>query len=203
MHHLARTVAATALAATTLGIVPGPAGATAPGAAAATASGTGTTRLTYVVDGCDGCRVQLTNAQQGDRARPEVWMSPTKTVRNGSVSFTVRSSRTWGLSTTIEAPWEGHTGYRTNLVQRYAGHLVGDAVTAADAQSASRASSCWAGTRQARVRIPVEVHRVEVDGVHGRVPGTLAFTTTTEDWQGGMRQAPGGVLGSQDVEVCR
>ena len=44
MHHLARTVAATALAATTLGIVPGPAGATAPGAAAATASGPGTTR---------------------------------------------------------------------------------------------------------------------------------------------------------------
>ena len=53
------------------------------------------------------------------------------------------------------------------------------------------------------VTVPIVVEEVEVDGVHGRVPGSIAFVPTTSSWLPPMRRTFDGVLGSQDVNICR
>lgn len=160
----------------------------------------GRTALTFAVDDCDGCRIQLHQGFAGKR--PVLWESEERSVEDGAVTFVVASSRTWGMTATVDAPWEGHTGYRTTVAFRYDGRSVGDPVTLEEARTAEAASGCWAGTRQREVTIPLVVEQVEVDGVHHRVPGSIAYTSTTEDWASDVRTAVEGVLGSQDVDLC-
>ena len=94
------------------------------------------------------------------------------------------------------------TGYLTTVAFLYAVKRVGQPVTLRQARAADAASACWAGTRQAAVTVPVVVERVRVDGVHRKVPGSIAYTPTTEDWTSAVRTAWDGVLGSQDFDVC-
>jgi hypothetical protein len=162
------------------------------------------TRLTFTVADCEGCEVQLVNARSTlDADVVHVWQSRTRKVEGGRVTFRVASKRTWGMSVTVVAPWEGHTGYLATVAWRYNGEHVGDVVTLEEAVTRKRASARWEGTRQPRVRIPLVVEEVEVDGVHERVPGTIAFVPTTESWLPPMREVWDGVLGSQDVNICR
>ena len=162
------------------------------------------TRLTFTVDDCEGCEIQLVNARSTlDADVVHVWESRTKKVRDGKVRFRIATRRTWGMSATVVAPWEGHTGYRTTVAWRYNGTSVGDAVTLEDAVTSKRASACWEGVRRRAVSVPLVVERVEVDGVHERVPGSIAFVPTTEGWLAPMREVWDGVLGSQDINICR
>jgi hypothetical protein len=162
------------------------------------------TRLTFTVADCEWCEVQLVNARSTlDADVVHVWQSRARKVEDGRVTFRVASKRTWGMSVTVVAPWEGHTGYLATVAWRYNGEHVGDPVTLEEAVTKKKASACWEGTRQPRVRIPLVVEEVEVDGVHERVPGTIAFVPTTESWLPPMREVWDGVLGSQDVNVCR
>jgi hypothetical protein len=123
-------------------------------------------------------------------------------VRDGSVTFDIPTRRTWGLSVAVKAPWEGHTGYRTTVAWRYNGNLQGDSVTLEQAVTKTRAAACWEGVRRREVTVPLVVEQVEVDGVQGRVPGSIAFTPTTQSWLRPMREVWDGVLGSQDVNIC-
>ena len=66
-----------------------------------------------------------------------------------------------------------------------------------------RASACWEGVRRRAITVPLVVEEVEVDGVQGRVPGSIAFVPTTQSWLAPMRRVWDGVLGSQDVNICR
>ncbi|MGB0190290.1 MAG: hypothetical protein ACPF9W_04890, partial [Nocardioides sp.] len=138
-----------------------------------------------------------------DPDEPRLWASQERTVRDGKVAFPVPSSRTAGMQVLLDAPWEGHLGYRTTVVLRYAGEQAGDPMTPDEAVDRSRASSCFEGTSREKVVLPVEVHRVDVPGVHDEVPGTLAFTSTALPWLTPMARTVEGVLGSQDVRVCR
>lgn len=205
---------ATALAAASLSIAGALAGTVATGASAepTTTSSTTTssatelpdlTRLVYDVPGCEGCTVQLMNVRLPKGAdEPVVWQSKVKQVEDGQVRFAVAPRRTWGMSMTIEAPWEGQTGYVTTVVQRYRGFEVGERVSFKKARKAGVATSCWAGTRGEEVRTKVVVRKVQVMGVKKKVPGTLAFTRVTQDWHDPMRRAYGGVLGTQDADIC-
>ncbi|MCW2736084.1 hypothetical protein [Nocardioides sp.] len=132
-----------------------------------------------------------------------MWQSRGRRVEDGTVTFDVATRRTSGLSATVIAPWEGHTGYLTTVAWRYNGEQVGDTVTLEEAVTKKRASACWEGTRRRDVTIPLVVEEVEVDGVHERVPGSIAFVPTTQSWLGPMREVWDGVLGSQDVNLCR
>ncbi|QSR30696.1 hypothetical protein CFI00_09370 [Nocardioides sp. S5] len=162
------------------------------------------TRLTFTVDDCEGCEVRLVNARGTlDADVVHVWQSRTRTVEDGRVTFRVATKRTWGLSVTVRAPWEGHTGYATTVAWRYAGKQVGDTVTLAEAVTKRKASACWEGVRRRAVTVPLVVEEVEVDGVHERVPGSIAFVPVTEGWLPPMREVWDGVLGSQDVNICR
>jgi hypothetical protein len=162
------------------------------------------TTLTFTVDDCEGCEVQLVNARSTlDADVVHVWQSRTKEVRDGTVTFRVATRRTWGLSATVRAPWEGHTGYLTTVAWRYDGEGVGDAVTLEEAVTKKKASACWEGVRSRAVTVPLVVEKVRVRGVKGKVAGSIAFVPTTQSWLPPMREVWGGVLGSQDVNVCR
>lgn len=189
---VAALLAPTATAATT-GIV-----------AADERAGAPRTRLTFSVDDCEGCQIQLVNARSTlDADVVHVWQSRTRTVEDGTVIFRVATRRTWGLSVTVRAPWEGHTGYATTVAWRYNGTGVGDRITLDEAVTKKRASACWEGVRRRAVTVPLVVEEVEVDGVHGRVPGSIAFVPTTQSWLPPMREVWDGVLGSQDINICR
>ncbi|MGI8522556.1 MAG: hypothetical protein ACR2K3_04490, partial [Nocardioides sp.] len=96
-------------------------------AAPAAKPGPPTTHLSLHVRGCDSCVVALQHAVTGHR---RVWTSPSRKIgADHSVAFTVRTSRTHGMSFLIEAPWAGSTGAVPNLVTRYRGATVDSKVT--------------------------------------------------------------------------
>lgn len=163
-----------------------------------------TTTITFEVADCEGCELSLTQARWDDSARYGVrtWDGPDVTVEDGKATATVRTSRTWGMSVVVDAPWDGHLAANTTVAFRYAGHAVGDAVTLRDARDERKASACWEGTRRESVTIPLTIRKVRVDGVHERVDGSIAFATETQSWLQPMRRAYDGVLASQDVNVC-
>jgi len=45
--------------------------------------------------------------------------------------------------------------------------------------------------------------RVNAPGVHGKVPGNIAWAPTTQAWLPPMLPVYGGVLGAQDVIPCK
>ena len=201
-----RTAAALTLVATTATTAATAAGALgAPAGAAPEAAPPQRTTLTFTVDDCDGCTIRLEQGRETDDAQePAVWSSKTKEVKDGEVSFTVRSKRTRGMSVLVRAPWEGQTGYVTTVAMRYAGNGVGEKVTFKEARDKTKASACWEGVRSLdELTIPLVVREVEVAGVHEQVPGSIAFVKETQSWLDPMRRAPEGVLGSQDTNICR
>jgi hypothetical protein len=160
--------------------------------------------LTFTVDDCEGCEVQLVNARSTlDADVVHVWQSRTKEVRDGEVTFRVPARRTWGMSATVVAPWEGFTGYRTTVAWRYNGERVGDTVTLDEAVTKTKASACWEGVRSREVVVPLVVEKVRVRGQKKEVDGSIAFVPTTQSWLAPMRRVWDGVLGSQDVNICR
>lgn len=188
------SAAAAALLATTL----------APTAGATERQAAARTTLTFTVDDCEGCEVQLVNARSTlDADVVHVWESQAKEVSGGQVTFRIPTRRTWGMSATVRAPWEGHTGYATTVAWRYDGELVGDPVTLDEAVTKRKASACWEGVRSRAVTVPLVVAKVRVPGVRREVDGSIAFVPTTQSWLPPMRRAPEGVLGSQDVNICR
>lgn len=181
--------------------------------ATGTASGTVSTEaagprtlLTFTVDDCEGCEIQLTSAlgtiAEANAGEVDIWNSRTRTVESGSVAFDIPTKRTWGMSIAVLAPWEGFTGYRTTVAWRYNGNLQGDTVTLDQAVKKKRASACWEGVRSRKVTVPLVVEKVRVDGVKKRVNGSIAFAPTTQSWLNPMREVWDGVLGSQDVNIC-
>ncbi|CAM3698050.1 hypothetical protein [Nocardioides zeicaulis] len=191
-------VAGTAL----LALVAPPATAATADRAADARAAVARTTLTFTVDDCDGCEIQLVNALRTQHTDVKVWSSKRKKVRGGEVRFTIATSKTWGMSVNVRAPWEGQTGYVTNVAWRYNGMLQGDPVTLEQAVTRKKASACWEGVRRRNVTVPLVVEQVEVDGVAGRVPGSIAFVPETQLWLKPMREVVDGVLGSQDVNIC-
>lgn len=197
MHHSIHTALVASLAAAATLVTVG-----ATSAAARTSDGT--TRVVLPIPDCRGCHVQVySGLATDDPAEPRLWASLEKRVRDDKVAFAVPHSRTPGMSVVVRAPWEGHTGYDSTVVFRYAGLTAGEQVDTALARTKHRASGCFEGTSRDKVVLPVVVRRVQVPGVHGPVAGTLAHLATTTPWLSPMRRAHEGVLGSQDVTVCR
>ncbi len=193
-----------------LAVIAGLAGAVAAGSApAADAARTSTravarTTVTFELPGCDGCTVTLMQARWSKRSQYGVkyWHTAEKKVQDGTVSYTVPTRRTKGMSMTLTAPWEGHTGYLTTVAFRYGAEQPGDEVGFREARSKHRGSACWAGTNADEMTIPVTVRKVWVQGVRHRVRGSIAYASVTQDWMVPMRDVWHGVLGSQDVNVC-
>ena len=162
------------------------------------------TKLTLAIADCEGCEVGLTQARWDRSAKWGVrtWDSKQKLVADGTVTFRVPTKRTRGMSMTVVAPWEGHTGYLATVVFRYGGKRPGTEVGFGEARAKTMGTACWAGTTAREVTLPVTVRKVWVQGVRHRVRGSIAYANTTQDWMVPMREVWDGVMGSQDVNVC-
>lgn len=159
------------------------------------------TTLTVHAPGCDGCTITAQSAFTSDYE--DVWQSRPTEVVDGVATFRVPTDRTAGLSMSLRAPWERRLGYVTVVAMRYAGTSAGDVVSKREARGKSRASACWAGTTEASYDMTIRTRKVRVVGIGpGKVPGTLAWVRTTQDWLAPMRQVWGGVMGAQDIDFC-
>ena len=190
-------LAAAALSVATLSpVLAAPAAQAAPARAAAAS----TTQLTLKVGSCEGCVVGVASYLEGSM---DVWSPKPKKVKDGRVTFAVPTTRTTGLSVTVRAPWEGATGYVTNAVFRYRGVKTGTKVGFTQARKFTRASGCWAGTTDDAATMRLKVRQVQVDGLGGKVPGTIAWMSVTQEWLRPLVPAYRGVIGTQDVMPCR
>lgn len=201
---LGKSVIAAALLAATL--LPAATGGAATGVVSDERAAAARTTLTFTVDDCEGCEIQLTSAlgtiAEANVGEVDIWNSRARTVEDGSVTFDIATKRTWGMSVAVRAPWEGFTGYRTTVAWRYNGNLQGDTVTLEQAVTKKMASACWEGVRSREVTVPLVVEKVRVRGQKKMVNGSIAFVPTTQSWLHPMREVRDGVLGSQDVNIC-
>ena len=187
--------------ATALTTLAGGVGATVPAAADAATLAPHLTKVTFEVKTCEGCTVTL--MQGNDDPDHSYWSSREKKVRDGRVAFTFRTEHTHGMSVSVEAPWEGNTGYLTLAAFRYKHEAPGDRVTFREARSKKRGSACWAGTDADAVTLPLRVRKVTVQGNVGKAPGTIAWLGTTQQWWRPMLPAVDGVVGTQEILVCQ
>jgi hypothetical protein len=158
------------------------------------------TMVSFSVPACAGCELQVLNGA----IRPEnLWISPSKQVAGEVVSFRVPRNLTRGLSVTVRAPWEGSPPFTTMVAWRYGGHQVGDPVDFADARTRTRATGCWAGTRDPSLTVALTVREVTVAGNTGPTEGSIAFADVTQPWLRPMSEVKKGVLGAQEAVVCR
>ena len=160
-----------------------------------------TTALTIAIRSCEGCEVTLISYTDTD---PENgWASDAHVVQYGKAAFVVPTERTVGMSVMVHTPWEGHTGYATMMAFRYQGLVPGDRIGFNKARTMKKASGCWAGTTKKEVTLRFKVRKVTVWGVHERVPGNIAWAPTTQEWLRPLFPVYGGVLGAQDVMLCK
>ena len=159
------------------------------------------TVLTVKIRSCEGCEVTLISYLKG--SEDAGWASDAHTIQNGKAAFVVPTEKTHGLSVMVRTPWEGHTGYATMAVFRYQGLAVGERIGFNRARAMTKASGCWAGTDETQASLRIKVRRVNVAGVHERVPGQIVWMPTTQSWLRPILPVYGGVLGGQDVILCR
>jgi hypothetical protein len=159
------------------------------------------TVLTVKIRSCEGCEVTLISYLRG--SEEDGWASDPHSIQNGKAAFVVPTEKTHGLSVMVRTPWEGHMGYATMAVIRYQGLAPGDRIGFNQARTMKKASGCWAGTDDKEASLRIKVRRVTVPGVHERVPGQIVWMPTTQSWLRPIYPVYGGVLGGQDVILCR
>ncbi len=164
-------------------------------------AGTPHTRLHLHVTGCDRCSITLQHAVSGD---PHVWTSRSQRIGPDHVAtFRVVTARTRGLSFVLHAPWQGNTGAVPNIVTRYRGQKVDNAVTLTEARQGRRAEGCWAGTTVDVARLDFRVARVPartLSGARTHIP--LAYATHTMSSWKPMVKTYRGTIGNQDAFYC-
>jgi hypothetical protein len=159
-----------------------------------------TTQLTLEIADCEGCVISVVSYVYRST---DFWNYKRRKVADGSVTFAVPTARTLGLSMQVHAPWEGGTGFVTNVVLRYKGVQTGDKIGFRAARASKRATACWAGTTEDAVTMRVKVRRVRVDGYGGKVPGSIAWAPVTQDWLRPLVNTWRGVVGTQDAMPCK
>ncbi len=152
------------------------------------------TELTLLVPRCEACVITVFSS---DGVGP-VYASFPATVLDGSVTITLPSARTAGMSVQVDAPWASSRSYETFVAWRYSGTEIGDSVSFKDARAKKRASGCWSGTVNAAVTLRIKVRRVSFLGQ----PAAIAWTPVTESFVKPMKRIRSGVLTSDDALAC-
>lgn len=160
-----------------------------------------TTHLHVHISGCDACRITLQHAVTGN---PHVWTSKPRTVGADHVaSWTVPTNKTKGMSFALRAPWAGNTGAVPNIVTRFGGTAIDQAVGVHRARHSTHAEGCWAGTTVDDMTLYFRVARVDALTMTGhptKIP--LAYAThAMSSWEP-MQKTYHGTIGNQDAFYC-
>ena len=151
------------------------------------------TDLTLVVPRCEDCVITLFSYDGLD----PIYSSAPVVVTDGSVTFTLPSARTAGMSVQVDPPW-AYSRSETYVAWRYSGTEIGDSVSLKDARSKDRASGCWAGTVNEAVTLKIKVRRVS----QGGRATAIAWAPVTESFVKPMERVREGVLARGDVLAC-
>ena len=165
------------------------------------------TKLTFTVDDCEGCELQLTSAlgtyAEADAGQVDIWSSRVRTVQQ-------RLGH-------LQHPDQAHVGHVRrrpravgglhrlphHLAWRYNGKYVGDTVTLEEAVTKKRAAACWEGEPQPRGHRPAR--RGEGPRAGPEEGGRRAASPSCRRPRAGSgrcARSVDGVLGSQDVNIC-
>jgi hypothetical protein len=101
-----------------------------------------TTRLTFVVRGCEGCELVVWNG----RVRDDTRIIGTATVASGTAAVSVATADTVGLAIQVNHPKHYVAEGNTVPVVVLSYGSPGAPVTAAQAAAATSGQFCWAGT---------------------------------------------------------
>lgn len=153
------------------------------------------TDLTLVMPSCEGCVITLASV---DGINTPYFSAPA-TVTEGTVTITLPSARTAGLSVKVQPPYASTSGPATYVVWRYNGKAIGNNVNFKAARGKVRASGCWAGTVNEAVTLTVKVRQVSKRGQ----ATAIAWAPVTESFLPPMQRARGGVLTSDSGLSCK
>lgn len=168
--------------------------ATSTAASAAQESGPEiTTDLTLLVPRCEDCFVTVFS---DDGINPVYTSGPSEVI-DGSVTITLPSARTAGMSVRVDTPWSDSRA-DTYVAWRYGGAEIGDEVKFSEARTKSWASGCWAGTVNEAVTLKIKVRRVSY---FGRA-AAIAWAPVTESYVRPTERVRLGVLARNEVLTC-
>ncbi len=151
------------------------------------------TDITLLVPSCEDCVITLFSY---DGLTP-IYSSAPRLVVDGSVTITLPTARTSGMSVQVDPPWADSRS-DSYVAWRYAGADIGDSVTLKQARSKTRASGCWAGTFNEAVTLKIKVRRIKRNGR----TVAMARAPVTESFVRPMERVRSGVLVSGDVLAC-
>lgn len=172
--------------------------------------------VNFTGNGCDGCIITPTQfVPASDNAGQEAsWnndFSIKRKVRGDSVTFTVPTESTRGMSFMVQAPAAKSGAFYDAvplIVFQYAGFTPGEWVERAQVVKASHGSPCWSGTTDSAVNLTVNVRSVKRTGLNDAPGGSttvrvpLAWVVPTEQAFGGFTKTDRGIIAAQDVFTC-
>lgn len=178
--------------------VPAPVTRSGPAVSGSAVSGSAVeldTDLTLLVAKCEGCVITL-ESNDGITA---AYSSLPAIVTSGSVTITLPSTRTAGMSVRIKPTWVTVPGPDTFVAWRYNGESIGATMGLKQARAKRRASGCWAGTVNEAVTLTIKVRQISR---RGRA-AAIAWAPTTESFLPPMQRSRGGVLTSGTGLSCK
>lgn len=171
-------------------------------AAARVAAAAPTTTLTLKVTGCEGCEIGLTSWIKGTPFSSAYGVTPRKVV-DGTVVFTVPTSRTRGLVMSLQAPFAGHLQAQPLVALHYSGIGVGSPVSATQAAAGKAAHVCFAGTAESALTVAVKVGRTTGSSPQGeKVVAPRAFAAVSQPFIGTSQRTSNGVVYAQETVAC-
>lgn len=153
------------------------------------------TDLTLVMPSCEGCVITLASVDGLNTP----YVSDPATVIEGTVTITLPSARTSGMSVKVQPTYASTTGPATYVAWRYNGKSIGSNVNFKAAKGKVRASGCWAGTINEAVTLMIKVRQVSKGGR----ATAIAWAPVTESFLAPMQRARGGVLSGTTAPTCK
>lgn len=162
-------------------------------------SAAATTTITLHVARCGHCPVRLTQSLPGHAT----WQSASQRVVDRTVTFTVPTARTHGMTVSVAPRWQALNAVPL-VAFRYANTTIGQHISNAVAQAKRRGSPCWAGTTARDVSMAIRVVKYPQRTISGQ-PGTAirVWARTTRHATPPYLRTHKGTVATQEVVSCR
>lgn len=175
-----------------------------------------TITLTFVGDGCVGCKVtpqSLIATEPSSLYTAFDDGAPYVVGGDNTVTFEVPTPATRGMTFIIDDPSKADSTHSANfetlIAMQYKGTSPGKRTSTKKAKRGKSASPCWSGTTSSDANLTVKVSSRKVQGTphYGftgkkKVEIPLAWVVPAQKVVGGFTPTEGGVVGAQDIFPC-